>query len=141
MQRRRTRLTKDHLSTTQKTAIVSALNNHRTYDTKKGYDPDQTIVLQDWIDKWNDQNGLCAWTGLPMTIPDKAKPDNSHKLTQASADRVDCNIGHTYENTILTSVTANLGRNNISYEAYWDYMLALTGREPMYDRDPNAFED
>lgn len=135
-------LTRNDLTKTQLAAIVSILNNHRAYDAKKGHDPDQTLTIQQWLEAWNDQEGRCAWTNMPMTVPDRQPAGSKvHKLNQASADRVLLDRGHDINNIILVTTTANLGRNDIPYTDYWDYMLSLTGKEPMFSRNPNEFED
>lgn len=59
------------------------------------------------IKKFQDQNGMCYWSGLPLN-----EEFNSikHHPFAISVERLDNTQGYSYENTVLTRRIFNLGR-------------------------------
>lgn len=71
------------------------------------------ITLQDLLELWNTQNGLCAVTKIPLLSKyfDDNKPKNPY---QASLDRIDHTKGYTKQNVRFVCYMFNIARNNFS---------------------------
>ena len=63
------------------------------------------------------QEGLCHYTGLPMTYA----PGQGHTWAAVSLDRVDNSKGYTKDNTVLCCYWANTAKNN--HDLTWVEMI------------------
>ena len=61
------------------------------------------------LELWRDQAGLCAVTGLPMTLT-----SDRLNMTKASLDRVDSSKPYTRENVRLVCLWVNLAKSELS---------------------------
>lgn len=62
------------------------------------------ITIEDLLDKWNEQKGLCALTGKQMTyVRGKGRVD-----TNVSVDRKNNNLGYTKDNIQLVCTIINV---------------------------------
>ncbi|ADO97756.1 endonuclease [Synechococcus phage S-ShM2] len=64
---------------------------------------DENLLIQ----KFDEQNGKCYWSGLPLK--EEYNYIKHHPLA-ISVERLDNQLGYTYENTVLTRRLYNLGR-------------------------------
>lgn len=85
---------------------------HRTHEN--------TITVEDIIDIYDKQNGLCFWFNVPLhpTLI-KKHPQNP------SLDRLDRTKGYTKDNVVLCCYAANIGRNETTVEIWTDFIDVL----------------
>ena len=71
--------------------------------------PVKEILLDEGllIKKFDEQDGKCYWSGLPLK--EEYNYIKHHPLA-ISVERLDNQLGYTYENTVLTRRLYNLGR-------------------------------
>jgi len=62
------------------------------------------------IDMWNDQEGKCSLTKLPLIIPTKRNNGRANPFSP-SIDRIDCNLGYTKNNVRLLCYIVNVALN------------------------------
>lgn len=79
----------------------------RCHDKKLSYDLDSNFLKE----LWNKQNGLCFYTGLPMSLDHFGYDYNLDKI---SIDRVDSNLGYIKTNVVLTKWKINKIKNDLS---------------------------
>ena len=87
------------------------------------------IELDQLMDMWHAQKGLCAVTGIPMTWGYDYEGDqqnNSRRHTNVSIDRIDSDGDYTQDNIRLVCARVNMMRNNLEdYELYfWSRVIA-----------------
>lgn len=99
----------------QKQTIKIRIGNYRTYDKKRFGKYKSSINYEQWLELYIEQAGKCYWTGMPMTISEGLPTD-------ASLDRLDCNLPHTQENCVLVHKSMNLGRNDASVLEWAKYL-------------------
>jgi hypothetical protein len=73
-----------------------------------------SLEINDVVGFWNDQQMICAYSGLEMTL-------EAGKLNTVSIERIDSNIGYTKNNTILVCQAINRMKSDFSYQDF--YML------------------
>lgn len=86
---------------------------------------DVNIDEYDLLRKFEEQNGQCHWSNIPMNIEYNSIPN--HPLA-ISIDRIDPNIGYTYDNILLVLRIFNLGRNRFDSEDFGS-IVEFLGRE------------
>lgn len=65
---------------------------------------------------YEKQNGLCYWLKIPLDI------ENNDELTAPSLDRLDNDKGYSFDNIVLSSRFANLGRNTSTKEEFEEFL-------------------
>jgi hypothetical protein len=76
-----------------------------------------SITLEDLEEIWNKQNGLCAYTKLPLVLVTHTNPRKDvPKWNLASVDRIDSSKGYEKDNIQFVSVTINYAKNNMSHD-------------------------
>ena len=75
----------------------------------KRYNREFSISKDQMLQKWEEQNGLCYYTGRPMKF-DIGTDD------AVSIDRVDSSKGYTNDNTVLCQYRINVMKNNIQID-------------------------
>ena len=73
-----------------------------------------SLEINDVVGFWNDQQMICAYSGLEMTL-------EAGKLNTVSIERIDSNIGYAKDNTILVCQAINRMKSDFSYQDF--YML------------------
>jgi hypothetical protein len=74
---------------------------------------DVEVSLQDLKDVWEDQCGMCPYTGMELLHP-KHNGINDPILT-ASLDRIDSNRGYVRGNVQFVSMAINYAKNKMSH--------------------------
>lgn len=69
------------------------------------------ITVDDLRRKFQEQGGKCYWFGIPLDPYDIFE---SYNMRMMSVDRLDNNIGYTYDNIVITCRFANIGRGRMS---------------------------
>jgi len=72
------------------------------------------ITLDDLLEQWTKQDGICPYTGAKLIHPIRIK--NEGLIYMASLDRVDSNIGYIKGNIQFISAAANLAKNNMIHK-------------------------
>lgn len=84
--------------------------SNTTEDVKEKRHKDKNIN-GDFLEKLREkQNGMCYWLNIPIDFTMK------DKLRKPSLDRLDNSIGYRIDNVVLTTVFANMGRNDATIE-------------------------
>lgn len=83
-------------------------------DRAKRKELEFTITKDDLINKYNEQNGKCALTGIDMTF----EMYNNRNHTNISIDRIDSNKGYTLDNIQLVCMSVNQFKNDIPMDEF-----------------------
>ena len=78
-----------------------------------------SLTRQDFLDMWEDQEGICVYTGLPMEL----RPNT---LFSVSVERVDNNVGYTKDNTVLVTNAVNRMKSNMEGEDFFHFCKCVT---------------
>jgi hypothetical protein len=70
------------------------------------------LTIADVVKCWDDQLGICAYSGRKMTL-------ESGKIETVSIERIDSAKGYTIENTILVCQAINRMKSDFSYEDFY----------------------
>lgn len=106
------------LTPAQRKLIRDRINSYRVQDKRKNRDYSNNVKLEQWLTIWHEQGGKCYYSGLALTVDD------------ASLERIDCSIGHTYENTVLVLAPINFSRGNKSLIPFCKYLASMGLLEP-----------
>jgi len=117
-------------SSLEKRAVVFLINaKNSSIKRKQIFD----LVVPDVINMWNNQNGICAYSGREMTL-------ESSKLNTISIERIDSKEGYTKKNTILVCQAINRMKSDFSFEDFFqlckDVTLFLSDEKLNLDVDP-----
>lgn len=82
------------------------------------------ITLDDLLEQWVKQGGVCPYTGVKLIHPIRIKDESM--IYMASLDRVDSKIGYVKGNIQFISATANLAKNNMTHEQMIEFCLLIT---------------
>lgn len=107
-------------SNAQKQHLLSICDNHKDcyspfryiYRNIKRRFKECNITLQNLKDLWEQQNGICPYTGIKLVLPTYSK--NSIYFNLASLDRIDSNKGYIVGNIQFVSLPINLLKNTQS---------------------------
>jgi hypothetical protein len=71
------------------------------------------LTIADIVDCWNDQWGVCAYSGRNMTL-------EAGKLNTVSIERIDSAKGYTVDNTILVCQAINRMKSDFRFEDFYE---------------------
>jgi len=84
------------------------------------------ISLQDLEEVWNNQNGLCAYTKLPLILATHSDlKKDIPKWNLASVDRIDSNKGYEKNNIQFVSRIINYAKNDMSHEEMIEFLSLI----------------
>lgn len=87
------------------------LNNGRA--SIKKYKDTMDITPEYLKELWENQRGICPYTGIRMILPESSSKYHAIKsLKKASLDRIDSSIGYNRGNVEFVCYAVNLGKNN-----------------------------
>ena len=92
----------------------TGLREHFRRTNYKDRKHDSTISLDDLLNQWNKQNGICVYTGIKLVHPIYAK--NVSMMYKASLDRIDPTIGYNVGNIQFISASANYAKASMTHE-------------------------
>ena len=75
------------------------------------------ITTKDVLKKFNDQGGVCALSGLKLTLPNSNAEFKKFEWT-ASLDRINNDLGYTFDNIQIVHKLINKSRKNLTIEKY-----------------------
>jgi hypothetical protein len=97
--------------------VNTLINNSK----KRGYE--NTLTIEDVLEIYKNQNGMCFWFKIPM-IPSLTKKHPQ----QPSLDRIDRFKGYTKDNVVLSCYSANIGRNETDVELWSNFIDVLLNK-------------
>lgn len=99
------------------TLATACANSARRYGYACDVDADYLQLL------WDEQGGICYWLHVPMvpsvTVKDPRRP---------SVDKLKPALGYTRGNIVLSTMFANLGRNDFAADAYREFVEELRAK-------------
>ena len=96
-----------------KKKIRDRCNAYRVQDKRKGRDYNNNVKYEQFMQIYEEQQGTCWYTGLPLTLED------------ASLERIDCSKGHSYDNCVLIEARLNFSRGNKDIVTFCKYLDQL----------------
>jgi hypothetical protein len=94
----------------------TGLREHFRRIKKRKHDYD--ITLQDLLDLWNEQKGICVYSGVKLVHPN----ENGNNLNTASLDRIDSTKGYVKGNLQFISIMCNYAKNNSTNEQMIEFL-------------------
>jgi len=82
------------------------------YRRVKKRSDDYDITLEDLLNQWKKQKGLCVYSGVKLIHP----INGGDNLTKASLDRIDSTKGYVKGNIQFISIACNHAKNSMSHE-------------------------
>jgi hypothetical protein len=84
------------------------------------------ISLEDLEEVWHRQNGLCAYTKIPLTLVSHSNLRKDIAVWNlASVDRIDSDRGYEKDNIHFVSRTINYAKNNMSHNEMLQFLSFL----------------
>ena len=87
---------------------------------------DVNITLDDLLEQWTKQDGVCPYTGVKLIHPIRIKDEGL--IYMASLDRVDSKIGYMKGNIQFISAAANLAKNNMTHEQMIEFCKLISNK-------------
>jgi hypothetical protein len=84
------------------------------------------ITLDDLLEQWTKQDGLCPYTGSKLIHPIRLKDEGL--IYMASLDRIDSKIGYMKGNIQFISAAANLAKNNMTHEHMIEFCKLISNK-------------
>ena len=70
------------------------------------------ITLQDLLDIWVEQKGICVYSGIKLVHPN----EGGNNLNTASLDRIDSSKGYVKGNLQFITIICNQAKNNLTHD-------------------------
>lgn len=77
------------------------------------------ISLDDLLNQWNKQEGICTYTGVKLIHPIRIVDESLIYL--ASLDRIDSNFGYVKNNIQFISAAANMAKNKMTHKEMLEF--------------------
>jgi hypothetical protein len=90
----------------------TGLREHLTRTKNRG--KEVNIDLDDLLEIWESQNGICPYTGIKLLHPKDSKDKQIY--FKASLDRIDSSLGYVKGNIQFISAAANFAKGSMSHE-------------------------
>jgi hypothetical protein len=84
------------------------------------------ITLDDLLEIWETQKGICPYTGLLLIHPKDSK--NYSMLYKASLDRIDSSLGYIKGNIQFISVSANFAKGTMSHNEMVNFCKIIANK-------------
>lgn len=89
-----------------------------------------SLTLEYLQQLWNEQKGICPFTGWKIELPKHASGWNDKASPKrASLDRIDCSKGYIQGNVRFVSVIANYARNNFDDKDVIEFCKAVMEKQ------------
>lgn len=102
---------RDKLNSTIQGRATVFLRNARNSAKKRNQE--FSLKISDIVDFWNEQAGICAYSGREMTL-------TAGQLNTVSIERIDSTIGYTKGNTILVCQAVNRMKSDFTFEDFYE---------------------
>lgn len=83
----------------------------------KKRDPNYDITIEDLLLQWNQQNGICVYSGVKLNHP----KDGGSNMIKASLDRIDSSKGYIKGNIQFISISCNHAKNSMTHEEMLEF--------------------
>lgn len=83
------------------------------------------VNLEDLLNLWNKQKGICIYTGVNLIHKETSK-EKIPFFKIASLDRIDSSVGYTNENVQFVSAMANLAKNKLSHNEMVEFCKIIS---------------
>ena len=80
------------------------------------------INLEDLLEIWNHQEGICPYSGVKLIHPN----EGGNNLNTSSLDRIDSKIGYVKGNLQFISIICNQAKNNLSHEEMLSFLTTVS---------------
>jgi hypothetical protein len=80
------------------------------------------ITLEDLLDLWNQQEGICPYSGVKLVHPN----EGGNNLNTASLDRIDSKVGYIKGNLQFISIICNQAKNNLTHEEMLTFLKTIS---------------
>lgn len=92
------------------------------------------LTLQDLVDQWNLQNGVCPYSNITLELPNYKR--QIHYSIRASLDRIDSSKGYVVGNIQFVSTMINLMKSNLTDQDVYEFRDQLVKNYcPCYQGD------
>jgi len=119
---------KNHLKTGSCTDEFSPFRKYWT--TLANRKPRREVTIQELKLVWDNQNGMCAITGLPMIIrPSSGRYDIPNSPFLASLDRIDSSGHYSLDNIQWVCLSAQYAKHTFSQEDTLAFFKAIIERK------------
>jgi hypothetical protein len=76
------------------------------------------IDLQDLLDQWEIQSGICVYSGVKLVQPN----ENGNNINTASLDRINSNLGYVKGNIQFISTACNHAKNSMTHDEMLNFI-------------------
>jgi hypothetical protein len=80
------------------------------------------IDLNDLLNIWETQNGICVYSGVKLVHPN----DGGDNINTASLDRVDSKLGYVRGNIQFISVACNHAKNSMTHNQMLNFLKIIS---------------
>jgi hypothetical protein len=82
------------------------------------------ITLDDLLEQWENQDGLCPYSGVKLIHPIRIKDGNL--IYMASLDRINSDLGYIKGNIQFISAAANMAKNSMTHEQMIEFCKLIS---------------
>lgn len=93
------------------------LQNAKKSATKRNQE--FSLNIKDIVDCWDNQLGICAYSGRKMTL-------EAGKLNTVSIERINSDVGYLVDNTILVCQAINRMKSDFTFEEFYELCRDVT---------------
>ena len=111
------RRSREKLESTIEGRATVFLRNAKNSANKRGQE--FALTVADIAACWQDQAGICAYSGRPMTL-------QTGHLNTVSIERINSSVGYTPANTILVCQAINRMKSDFSFADFYDMCRDVT---------------
>lgn len=86
------------------------------------------ITADDLHEIWKKQDGMCAYTGVKLTLKNRRNINVCNNNFMASVDRIDSSKSYTKDNIQFISITANLAKNTMSHKEMIEFCKIVANK-------------
>jgi hypothetical protein len=113
-----------NLKSNNRTDKYTGLREH--YRRLKIRNKEVNLTLDDLLEVWENQNGICPYTGVTLIHPKDGK--NESMIYKASLDRIDSSKGYVKGNIQFLSVAANHGKGIMTHDEMIDFCKIIADK-------------
>ena len=99
-----------------------------------------TITLEDIRDLWDNQKGICPYTGYTMQLRKYSNNNITDKMKQASLDRIDSNFGYIKGNIQWVCCAINYLKNVFTHEQTINFLKNINYSDFSEDRTISSLD-
>lgn len=97
-----------------------------TYRTIKARYKDVDVTINDLVEQWEKQRGVCPYTGFQLVLPENGNINKIDFFHRASLDRIDSSKGYVVGNIQYISTPINLMKQSQSDESVRKFLREIS---------------